>query len=285
MKIARFWERSEMEITSRDGNRFPITGWGWSETSREEALQRSRDSVQNIAARLTSGAGFPDSYTYGTRPRREEIVEELTNDEGEMIAFITRNHYGSLVMNTAHLMFIDVDVPIQPAGSGLIRFIKGLFGDPAPPPAEATRTKIANAAASFPGLTFRIYRTLAGFRIAVVNKRISPTSSEAAELYRAFGADPLYIKLCANQESFRARLTPKHWRCGIEKPPTQFPFETSQARALFDSWKGNYERGCGAFAACHLVEHIGTASALRENARLLRFHDSMSKADSQLQLA
>ena len=285
MKIARFWERSEMQITSRDGSLFPVTGWGWSETSREEALQRSRDSVQNIAARLTSGKGFPDTYTYGTRPRREEIVEELTNDDGELIAFITRNHYGSLVMNTAHLMFIDVDVPIQPAGSGLIRFIKGLFGDPPSSPAEAIRTKIANAAARFPNLAFRVYRTLAGYRIAVVNKRISPTSPEAADLYQAFGADPLYVKLCANQESFRARLTPKHWRCGIQGPPVQFPFETPQARAMFDGWKANYDRGCGSFAACHLVEQIGTASALHENARLLRLHDAASKADTQLQLA
>lgn len=285
MKIARFWERSEMQITTRDGSPFPVTGWGWSETSREEALQRARDSVQNIAARLTSGKGFPDTYTYGTRPRREEIVEELTNDDGELVAFLSRNHYGSLVMNTAHLMFIDVDVPIQPAGSGLIRFIKGLFGDPPPSPAEATRVNIASAAARFPNLTFRVYRTLAGYRIAVTNKRISPTSPEAAELYQAFGADPLYVKLCANQESFRARLTPKHWRCGIKGPSTQFPFETPQARAMFDSWKATYERDCGGFAACHFVEQIGTASALHENARLIRLHDSTSRADSQLQLA
>lgn len=274
-----------MQITTRDGHPFPVTGWGWSETSREEALQRSRDSVQNIAARLMSGAGFPDSYTYGNRPRREEIVEELTNDDGELIAFITRNHYGALVMNTAHLMFIDVDVPIQPAGSGLVNLIKGLFGKQTPLPAELVRTRIRESAARFPGLTFRVYRTLAGFRVAVINKRISPTSQEASELYQAFGADPLYVKLCANQESYRARLTPKHWRCGIDKPPTQFPFETSQARAMFDSWKGNYDRGCTGFATCRFVEQIGTARALNENATLLRLHDSTSKADSDLQLA
>lgn len=274
-----------MEIPARDGNRLPITGWGWSATSRDEALQRARDSVQNIATRLTSGAGFPDEYTYGTRPRREEIVEELTNEDGELIAFITRNHYGSLVMNTAHLMFIDVDVPVQPAGSGLVRLIKGFFGKPSPLPAEAVRARISDATANFPNLTFRVYRTLAGYRIAVINKRISPTSPEAAELNRAFGADPLYVKLCADQESFRARLTPKHWRCGIEKPPAQFPFETSKARSMFDIWKGNYERGCTGFAACLFVEQIGTASALHENARLLRLHDSASKADTRRQLA
>jgi hypothetical protein len=285
MKIARFWERSEMEITSRDGNRFPISGWGWSETSREEALRRSRDSVQNISARLTSGAGFPDAYGYANRPRREEIVEEITNDDGELIAFITRNHYGSLVLNTARLMFIDVDVPVQPPGSGFIRFFKQLFGKPSPLPAEIVRAKIADAAAKFPTLTFRVYRTLAGFRIAVVSKRISPKSAEAAELFQAFGADPLYVTLCSNQESFRARLTPKHWRCGIEKPPTEFPFETAQARTRIDIWKDAYDRGCSGFAACHLVEQIGSESATSENARLIRLHDSASKADSQLQLA
>lgn len=285
MKIARFWERTESEITTSRGIRFPITGWGWSATSRDEALQRSLDSVRNITARLTAGAGFPDTYSYGSRPRREEIIEELTNDEGELVAFITRNHYGSLVLNTAHLMFIDVDVPEESAGSGLIGMIKGLFGKPAPDPAELTRAKIKEAAASFPELTFRIYRTLAGFRVVVTNKRIDPKSSEAAHLHQAFGSDPLYVKLCADQESFRARLTPKHWRCGVSKPPTHFPFETSQARSIFDIWKDGYEKRCIGFAACRFEEQIGTASSLHENAKLIRIHDSHCGSESQLQLA
>lgn len=285
MKIARYWERADMEIPGQDGFPFPITGWGWSETSREEAAQRARDSVQNIASRLTSGKGFPDAYSYLSRPRREEIVEELTNDEGELIAFITRNHYGALVLNTASLMFIDVDVPVENPGSGFFRSIKQLFGKPAVSPADLIRARIRDAAARFPSMTFRVYRTLAGFRIAVMNKRISPNSTEAVELFNAFGSDPLYVTLCRNQESFRARLTPKHWRCGIEKPLTNFPYETPEARSLFANWKAKYERDSSGFATCHFIEQIGTNTALHENARLIRIHDSSAKADSQLQLA
>lgn len=285
MKIARFWERVDMDIPGSDGYPFPITGWGWSETSSDEAKQRAQDSAQNFATRLTAGKGFPDTYTYGTRPRREEIIEEFTNDDGELIAFNTRNHYGSLVMNTAHLMFIDIDVPIENPGSGLMRLIKEMFGKSAPPPAEATRTKIRAVAENFPNLTFRVYRTLAGFRVAVINKRISPNSMEAGELFQAFGSDPLYVKLCSNQESFRARLTPKHWRCGAEKPPMQFPYETPEARAMHENWKPNYERSCSGYAACHFIDQIGTASALHEHARLIRVHDSLTRSDTQLQLA
>ena len=285
MKLARYWERADLEVPGRDGYPFPITGWGWSETNRDEAKQRALDSVQNIAARLTAGKGFPDQYDYLERPRREEIVEEIRNDDDELLGAITRNHYGSLVMNTAQLMFIDIDLPVESSMQSLVRSVKQLFGMAAESPADRKRTEIKDAAARFPDHTFRVYRTLAGFRIAVVNKRIAPGSSESAELFAAFGSDPLYVRLCARQDSFRARLSPKHWRCGVARPMVSFPYETAEAQTTFDKWKRTYENGCSGFAACSLIEQIGATPSFSDHARLIRLHDTFSRAESKLPLA
>ena len=285
MKIAKFWERADIEMPGRDGHPYTVTGWGWSNTDGEEAKQRALDSARSIVARLTAGKGFPEAYDYLERPRREEVVEEVRSDDGELIAAVTRNHYGSLVLNTGSMMFIDIDLHLEAPFAGLMRSLKQMFGIAALGPAEQAVADIRSAAARFPSMTFRVYRTLAGFRVAVVGKRILPGSVESSELFDAFGSDPLYVKLCTKQDSFRARLTPKHWRCGAARPLAKFPYETPQARASYDVWKQQYERTCTAFAACAFLEQIGTTPTTADHARLIRLHDSLARVDSQLPLA
>ena len=285
MKIARYWQRSDIEMTGRDGYPYTVTGWGWSNSDEQEAKQRAVDSAQAIVARLTAGQGFPDGYEYLDRPRREEIVKEVRGDDGELIAAVTRNHYGSLVLNTASMMFIDIDLPVESGFASFVRSVKQMFGLAAQSPADRKRAEIRAAAARFPGATFRVYRTLAGFRIAVMHKRISPGSAESAEMFAAFGSDPLYVRLCARQESFRARLTPKYWRCGGPRPSFSFPYETPQARDAHESWKRAYDAACSTFASCTFVEQIGTRPALADHVRLSRLHDTAARAESQLPLA
>src|SRR5687768_9883762 len=100
MKIARHWKRAAMQIQMPDGKPMAVTAWGWSSDSTDEAQKRAEESVQRTAARIAAGQGFPDSYSYLDSPRREEIVEEIKNADGEIIAMLTRNHLGSLVLNT-----------------------------------------------------------------------------------------------------------------------------------------------------------------------------------------
>jgi len=63
-------------------------------------------------------AGDLANTYYGTdRPQREEVLREFKNHVGEISAVITRNSYGCVVLNTARIMFVDVDVeaPRNPA--------------------------------------------------------------------------------------------------------------------------------------------------------------------------
>ncbi len=52
----------------------------------------------------------PRAYAYGDRPLREEIVRSVAGD-GERAAVVTRNSFGCLVLNTAGVLFVDVDLP------------------------------------------------------------------------------------------------------------------------------------------------------------------------------
>jgi hypothetical protein len=256
-----------------------VVAWGWSADTPDEAQKKAEEAVQRSAQRIASGQGFPDSYGYPDRPAREEIVEEIKDESGEAIAMITRNSYGSLVLNTARLMFIDIDVP-KPASQGLIGLIKNLFGGAPSDPFEPVLQQIREKAGAMPDLTFRVYRTAAGFRLAVINKRIDPTSNEGQNLLSAFGSDPLYIRLCKNQESFRARLTPKHWRCRVESPRGRYPFRDQVEEDMHRLWIEKYNAATSGYAVCRFVEQIGSQAAFSDFRRLIELHDRETKAIS-----
>src|SRR5687768_1955116 len=100
--------------------------WGWSDAGPEEAADRASHRLQNLAQAVQ--AGFrPKRYAYGSSPLREEVLKEFKKEEeAEPHSVITRNAYGCLILNTSHLMFVDIDLPeseLKPKG-----FFAGLFG-------------------------------------------------------------------------------------------------------------------------------------------------------------
>lgn len=286
MKIARFWVKETTSAVNKRGQRVEVTRWHWSATSRDEARQRAAEAVRETARRIAAGEPWPsnDEY-YPDRPPREEIIEEIHDKQDTLIATLTRNSYGALVLNAQHLMFIDVDLPERRPPSMLVRVIDRLFGRQAEDPAEQLQKKVIDLARATPDYAFRIYRTRAGFRCVVVNKRIEPTSPESLRLLDAFGADPLYVRLCKNQECFRARLTPKPWRCGAQKPPNRFPREKPEAERAYRAWLAAYKAKSQPFATCRLVEQTGTAAPDAALTALITLHDKLTKAASGLDLA
>lgn len=109
-----------------DGTELELTAWGWSASGREEAAAKAEERLAALAARVAAGDAFPERYPYGARPLREEIVDEIRAGN-EVAGLVTRNGYGSLVLNARNAMFIDVDRPASPKGGLLGR----LFGKPA----------------------------------------------------------------------------------------------------------------------------------------------------------
>jgi hypothetical protein len=256
MKIARFWTRQPGEATARDGSRVRTTARGWSNDSIEDAARVASETAARVAQRIASGGSKFNQYMYGDRPLPEPVLQAF----GES-GIVTRNVYGAEVLNTHDLMFVDIDR----GGRGVTRDIEKVV----------SRYR----------LSARAYKTAAGHRVIVTNTPFSATDGQAEALLRDFGSDPLYIRLCKTQESFRARLTPKPWRCGLPVPPVTFPYETPQDESRFKVWQSQYDAMAQDFATCQFVGCFGPIETLPVFEGLIQFHDAQSGATSDLPLA
>jgi hypothetical protein len=234
MKIARYWTRALSEAVNSKGRGFSVTARGWSDDSLDSARMRAKDIAQRVAQRIAAQPGAGPRYPYGDRPLPESILNEF-RDGDSLSAVITRNSYGAVVMNADQMMFVDIDrqEPAPAPLANLKSLFSGLFGTP-----DATPVKVTDPVLDSIGkvaerrrLSARVYRTAAGYRVLITDRRFHAKNAEAEALLNEFGADTLYVRLCRLQESFRARLSPKPWRLGMRQPPVEFPFETSTDRA------------------------------------------------------
>jgi hypothetical protein len=194
-------------------------------------------------------------------------------------AIITRNTYGALILNAAQALFIDVDMP---EARGIAR-IGAIFGRRSKEDEILKRIRAGLGAA--PARKFRIYRTAGGFRVLALDREFDPTASDTEALMKAVGGDPQYIQLCKVQKSFRARLTPKPWRCGCSTPPSAFPREDTEALSTFAAWLQGYEAACAGKATCRFIEEIGTGEVVSAVRSILECHDRLTRALEPLPLA
>lgn len=291
MKFARYWRKASAVAQWPEDEPVKVSSFGWSDESAEAAGRMAAERLRRVVHRIEEEESWPEhGYGFYTeRPPREEVVEEFPGEDGAPAAVVTRNSYGSLILNTSDFVFIDVDIPNgygQEYGYyGLLAALKSLVGAKPGDAENRTYRKIVAAAARRPEYTFRVYRTSAGFRCAVVNRRLAAGTPESRRLLEEFGADPLYVKLCQNQQSYRARLTPKYWRCGVPRPPARFPWETVEEEQAYRAWERRYEALAGGFATCRLVGQFGTQPASARLARLVRLHDEYTRVESGLRLA
>jgi len=114
---------------------------------------------------------------------------------------------------------------------------------------------------------------------------LEPDSSEARELLAAFEADPFFVKLCKLQASFRARLTPKPWRCGCRLPPNAYPRPDLGAEPAFTAWLQEYEAAIRSKASCEFIETCGPGAPLPDIAPIVAEHDRTSRVGEKLPLA
>ena len=278
MKIPRYWAHGEARGHDRSGKAVGFTCWHWSDTSYDEALAKANVRAAEIVAKYATGADL-NRYPYGVRPMREEIVQVVADRRGEQAAVVTRNGYGALVLNTPRAMFMDIDLgeertTLRNRAAG---FFTRLFGTKKPPQdagvlAEPGLEEVQRWAELHRDLSLRVYRTRAGLRLLVTSHTFNPTDPRVNEMMVELNCDPLYIRLCKAQECFRARLTPKPWRCGVKNPPSTFPFESDGLAAIYRQWLEDYNRACAPFAICRLVTAIGS-SVHPEVAPLLELHD------------
>jgi hypothetical protein len=137
----------------------------------------------------------------------------------------------------------------------------------------------------WPHWGWRVYRTAAGVRLLATHEPVAVPDTMTQTAFEIFEADPLYRKLCATQKCFRARLTPKPWRCDVDKPRGRWPWANEKTEQRFRKWEAQYNEKSARYATCQWVGQFGNAQyhpALRE---LIELHDTTTHAESNLKLA
>jgi hypothetical protein len=251
----------------------------------EEAARREAERLARETAGIFRVGDRPDGYLYSDRPLREEIIDEIVDGDAT-IAVITRNAYGSLVLNTASVMFVDIDD--QPGRrrqakstgrrGGLLSRLFGAEGGANEEPAaqgHSIEARLAELADRTHGLGMRLYRTAAGYRCLITSGTYQPTSPDSIELMRSMQCDPLYLKLCSVQECFRARLSPKFWRCGATRPPVRFPWANDAQELQMREWESAYHATADRFATCELVGTFGSTDRGKQVDAIVAVHDEM----------
>ena len=119
----------------------------------------------------------------------------------------------------------------------------------------------------------RLYRTFAGLRAIVTHDVMDPQSTAALDVLKQLGSDPLYIKLCKAQECFRARLTPKPWRCGCIPNPLRHPITDQKLLLWYERWKEDYETRQAQFATCRFLGPLGNPFVHPDAVRIVELHD------------
>jgi hypothetical protein len=94
-----------------------------------------------------------------------------------------------------------------------------------------------------------------------------------------------YRALCATQKCFRARLTPKPWRCGVDKPRVRWPWGDAKWEARFRKWEAVYAKAADRYATCRLIGHFGRVDIAPELCELVEIHDRATRAESNQPLA
>ena len=265
-RFARFWAKGESG---------PFSCWKFSNSSQEEAQNLANERILQIAEKFRKEKIVPQKYLYSDQRLREPVIQEIHN------AVISRNAYGCLVLNTADIMFVDVDFPeTKPSG-----ILKSFFKSPAIDVQEATLAKIEYWTAQHSGWGWRVYRTFAGLRLLATNGVFAPESTDVHSIFEGLGADPLYQVLCKVQKCFRARLTPKPWRCDMPAPSSRWPWASDEEANKFDNWRQLYEQNSKNFATCRLIKIIGNPAIHPSVQPIIELHDQFTLVGTDLPLA
>jgi len=196
--------------------------------SQADAQQKAAAQAQTDATAAANGATRPptEPYPYGVRDLIEpEIASVACN--GVPIARITRNAYGASVLNATNVMFVDVDIAQNGKDPDT--------GRPAAPDAVKSQDEalalLTALVATRPDLAFRVYATAAGLRYLCTNKLFQPETLESEEILKSLKSDKRYVLLCRKQKCYRARLTPKPWRCNKKAAQPAPPQQTATSPA------------------------------------------------------
>lgn len=265
--------------------------------ARQKAGALARASANNAASGMASGAqasggAARERYPYGVRTLVEPVLRRVALGGGAEIARITENSYHASVLNAYNVMFVDVDTEDNtgrnPATGERPAAAQSVSQDVA-------LNALVELVAARPELSFRVYATRAGLRYLCTSRLFDPASAESEHILKTLKSDPRYTLLCNKQKCYRARLSPKSWRCFAK-----VAIKPGASDAREDKPRGFFARLFGAasnsrtrtltepadFAVCHFVQTVGSEKiGAPEIAEIVRLHDEACGVGSGKPLA
>jgi hypothetical protein len=284
MIIPKYWAKGKKIVARPGKGNFDVINWQWSEASVDDARQKAESRAAEIAEKVLRGETL-DRYGYADRPLREEIKESIQTPFQNEVGIITRNAYGALVLNSANAMFIDIDIPEPPKPQKAGWFGGGGKDSPVADKYLPAVQKVETWAGKHPEYGIRIYATCAGLRCLITNTVFDPKSGTALGILSELESDPLYVRLCKAQECFRARLTPKPWRCGFRQPRDRFPWENPRVESDYRQWEKKYEAVISKYSTCRLIRQLGAPDIDPDIEVITSYHDRVTCVASNLPLA
>ncbi len=92
--------------------------------------------------------------------------------------------------------------------------------------------------------------------------------------------------MCANQQCFRARLTGKPWRMGIERYNTGGVWPVPEDRLPFrNQWIEKYEAIAKNYRAARFVTKLGSSRTTSRTEYVRQLHDDLARVTQDLPIA
>lgn len=275
--------RREPKVPYNGGNGIPI---------REEVVARFDDTVitrNSYGARCLNTPGvlfadidFPDAASL----RLVGSIALLMLAVGAGVVYLLAAGGGS-----ARILWIAAAIAVLltlSLASTIAKLIHGTVVRTRGGPEAIARANIQGFMSKRPDWLVHVYRTPAGLRLLATHRLFDPQEAEVAECFQELGVDSVYVAMCRNQQCFRARVSAKPWRIGIEghlKPrPGVWPVSPErlpQRRA----WLERYDRAAAGFAACRFMESIGGGVSTPAARAVQQLHDELCRARSDLPIA
>lgn len=245
MRIFNYWTRIESTLNV-DGAPKKVRCYGGSNDSMEAAAADAYQRLKSVMRRVAGRSSGDVSYEADIR---EEVLVRI-----DARNVVTRNRYGAEVLNSADLMFVDID---QPRASfwDLFRGLMSVAERKARIVAQVKRRALD--APELRGLGVRVYETHSGIRVVVTGRHFDPRAGSARKIFKLLHADPLYSALCVKQNCFRARLTPKPYRLRCRAWKVVYPSNGPGTDEPFRSWLGEYERKREGRSTCRFLCALG----------------------------
>jgi hypothetical protein len=193
-----------------------------------------------------------------------------------LVVMIAGLHFSAVVsMVVACFASLLLGVPLPGMLRGLSAALKGGHE-------QAAIRRIRHFLAAHPDWCVRVYRTPAGLRLLALHRLFDPREPEVKVCFDALGVDPMYARMCFNQNCFRARISPKPWRIGLPRmrPPYSAVWRPEHAELPARlQWIGDYEQHSQGYASCRFVETLGNGRVDPAAEFVQQLHDTFCRAD------